>query len=86
MVSSLSPRGAFIETSAPSPVGSSLKIEMEMAGDRFRGFARVVHVQQEDPDRPYEPSGMGVLFFGADRQTEEILRKAVEELEARYLP
>jgi hypothetical protein len=57
-----------------------------MAGDRFRGFARVVHVQQEDPDRPYEPSGMGVPFFGADRQTEEILRKAVEELEARYLP
>ncbi len=86
VVSSLSPRGAFVETSDPLPVGSSLRVEMDMPHDRFRGFARVVHVQQEDPARPHEPSGMGVSFFGSDRDTERILRKAVKELEARYLP
>jgi diguanylate cyclase (GGDEF)-like protein len=86
VVSSLSPRGAFIEISDPLPVGTSLRIEMAMPQDRFRGFARVVHVQHEDATRPYEPSGMGVSFFGSDRDTERILRKAVKELEGRYLP
>ena len=86
VVSSLSPHGAFVETSDPLPVGTSLRIEMDMPNDRFRGFARVVHVRQEDPSQPHEPSGMGVRFFGADRDTERILRKAVKELEARYLP
>lgn len=86
VVSSLSPRGAFLETSDLLPVGSSLRLEMDMPTDRFRGFARVVHVQYEDPEHPQEPSGMGVAFFGSDRQTERILRKAVKELEARYLP
>lgn len=86
VVSSLSARGAYLETNDPLPVGSSLRIEMDTALDRFRGFARVVHVQKEDPRRPQEPSGMGVAFFGSDRDTERILRKAVKELEARHLP
>ena len=86
VVSSLSPRGAFVEMNDPLPVGTSLRIEMDMPQDRFRGFARVVHVQQDDPSRPHEPSGMGVSFFGSDRDTERILRKAVKELEVRYLP
>jgi diguanylate cyclase (GGDEF)-like protein len=86
VVSSLSPRGAFVEMNDPLPVGTSLRIEMGMPQDRFRGFARVVHVQREDTNQPYEPSGMGISFFGSDRDTERILRKAVKELEARYLP
>lgn len=86
VVSSLSPRGAFIEMNDPLPVGSSLRIEMEMPGDHFRGFARVVHAEREDASASPEPSGMGVTFFGSDRDTDRILRKAVKELESRYLP
>ena len=59
---------------------------MEMPQDPFRGFARVVHCEAGDPARPAEPSGMGVVFFGSDRDTERVLRKAVKELERRYLP
>ncbi|MBW2385433.1 MAG: EAL domain-containing protein [Deltaproteobacteria bacterium] len=86
VVSSLSPRGAFIELSEPLRMGSSLRIEMDLAGDRFRGFARVVHVHAEDADQPNEPSGVGVTFYGADRDEERLLRKAISELESRYLP
>ena len=87
VVSSLSPRGAFIETPDPLPVGSQLRLEIELPSDRFRVFARVVHCQTDDPDRPLSPAGgMGVAFFGPDPDTELALRKAVEERASRYLP
>jgi hypothetical protein len=86
VVSSLSIQGAFIEMSEPLRLGSSLQIDIDLGGDRFRGFARVIHVQEENPDQPNEPSGVGVLFYGADRDELQLLRKAVGELESRYLP
>jgi diguanylate cyclase (GGDEF)-like protein len=84
VVSSLSSRGAFIELSEPLERDSTLRLEMDLGGDRFRGFARVVHVHPEDPERPNEPSGIGVSFYGTDRDEDRLLRKAIGELEARY--
>jgi diguanylate cyclase (GGDEF)-like protein len=87
LLSSLSPRGAFVEMSDPLPVESQLRIEFELPTHRFRLFARVVHTQVEDADQPLtSTSGMGVVFFGPERETELALRKAVEERAARYLP
>jgi hypothetical protein len=85
IVSSLSPRGAFIELDDTPPVGTSMRIEMEVAGDRFRGFARAVHAHEEDPDSN-EPGGVGVVFYGTSRDEERLLRKAISELESRYQP
>jgi diguanylate cyclase (GGDEF)-like protein len=87
VMSSLSPRGAFVEMSDPLPVGSQLRLEFELSTDRFRLFARVVHRQQDDPDRPLSaPAGMSVVFHEPDRAADLALRKAVEESAARYLP
>jgi hypothetical protein len=86
VVSTLSSRGAFIEFSSPLKRGSSMRIEIELPNDRFRGFARVVSVTPDGPDRPEDPSGVGVTFYGLDRQSELTLRKAISELEARYQP
>jgi len=86
VVSSLSPLGAFVELSDPLPKGSSMRIEIDLGRDRFRGFARVIHVQTEDPERPNEPSGMGVKFYSFDRDEQRLLRKAVSEIQSRYLP
>jgi diguanylate cyclase (GGDEF)-like protein len=86
VVSSLSTRGAFLEMSEPFPFGSSLRIDIDLGGDRFRGFARVIHVQPEDPDQPSEPSGVGVTFYGAERDEMALLRKTISEIESRYLP
>ena len=61
-------------------------VEIELPSDRFRGFARVANVNQDDPNRPGDPSGVGVTFYALDRQSELTLRKAISELEARYQP
>jgi CheY-like chemotaxis protein len=80
VVSSLSVRGAFIELSDPPAAGSQLKLEIDLVHDQFRGFARVVYVQKD------EPSGIGVCFYGTSRDDDRMLRKTVKEIEARYVP
>jgi diguanylate cyclase (GGDEF)-like protein len=86
VISSLSTRGAFIEMSAPLAVGSQFQVEFDLSAARFRGFARVVHQQAEDPEQPSWVSGIGVVFFGLDREMTRILLEAVQEREARYCP
>jgi CheY-like chemotaxis protein len=80
VVSSLSVRGAFIELSDPPAAGSQLKLEIDLVHDQFRGFARVVYIQKD------EPSGIGVCFYGTSRDDDRMLRKTVKEIEARYVP
>jgi diguanylate cyclase (GGDEF)-like protein len=86
VLSSLSPRGAFLEMSDPLPVGASIRLEFDLSTDSFHLFARVVYQAQEDPDCLFSNSGIGVTFYGADRTTERELGKAVTERAARYLP
>jgi CheY-like chemotaxis protein len=86
VISSLSPRGAFIEMSDPLPEGSQIQLEFGVSGGRYRGFARVVHRQLENPEDPTAVSGVGVVFYGTDRETTRMLLEAVQEGEARYLP
>jgi diguanylate cyclase (GGDEF)-like protein len=86
VVSTLSARGAFVEMSDPLAYGSSLRIQIALGHDSVRAFARVVHVAEADPSRPGDPSGVGVAFYGFDRNEERLLRKAVSELRMRYLP
>jgi diguanylate cyclase (GGDEF)-like protein len=84
VLSSLSPSGAFIEMSDPLPVDSQLQLEFDVSGGRFRGFARVVYQQQEDPDEPSAVSGVGVVFFGTDKEMSRLLLHTVQEGESRY--
>ncbi len=86
VVSSLSPRGAFIEVAEPIEVGSSLRIEMDLKGDLYRGFGRVVYVHAESNASLDEPTGVGVTFYGAGREEERLLRKSIGELEFRFRP
>jgi diguanylate cyclase (GGDEF)-like protein len=86
VLSSLSPHGAFVEMSDPPPLGAELRLDFDLATDSFRLFARVLYHAQEDPDRPFSNSGMGVAFFGLERKVELRLVRAVEECAARYVP
>ncbi|MDP6979769.1 MAG: PilZ domain-containing protein [Myxococcota bacterium] len=86
VVSSLSPRGAFIELSEPLEEGSSLRIEMDLGGALYRGFGRVVYAQSESRAGTSEPTGVGVTFYGAGREEERLLRKSIGELEFRFRP
>jgi len=69
-----------------SLIGLYVSTDLVYGYSGVRGFARVVHVQPADPARPSEPSGVGVAFYGFDRGEERLLRKAVSELQMRYLP
>ncbi|MFT5442642.1 MAG: diguanylate cyclase (GGDEF)-like protein [Myxococcota bacterium] len=86
VVSTLSPRGAFIEVSEPMRKGSSMRIEIELAGEQYRGFARVAYVRTDESQRTYEPTGVGVTFYGTDREEDQLIRKAISDIEARFHP
>jgi hypothetical protein len=87
VLSSVSTRGAFIEISAPPEVGSQLQLEFELSGFRYRGFARVMYQRGVQSDANLSHSvGVGVAFFGSDRDTERQLDEAIKRCEARYLP
>ena len=86
VVSSLSPRGAFIEMSNPLPVGSQVRLDFDLDGSFFRGFARVVYQQHEESENPATTSGVGVFFYGSDRGTQQMLLRAVKVREAKYRP
>jgi hypothetical protein len=86
VISSLSSRGAFIEMSNPPELDSQFQLEFDVSGGHFRGFARVVHQQQESTEDGSTVSGVGVVFFGADRQMTRMLISTVQEGESRYRP
>ena len=85
VISSLSERGAFIEMKELPGVGAQLRVEFDLGNERFRGFARVVYQQREDSERVYRVPGVGVVFFGCDRDAERLLREVVKECRARYM-
>jgi diguanylate cyclase (GGDEF)-like protein len=84
VLSSLSPRGAFIEMADPLPVGSQVRLDFDLDGNLVRGFARVVYRQFEGSERPAATSGVGVFFYGFDRATQQVLLRAVKAREAKY--
>jgi diguanylate cyclase (GGDEF)-like protein len=86
VISSLSQRGAFIEMTDLLAVGAQLQIEFDLGGKQVRGFARVIYQQREDPEHLARTPGVGVVFFGIDREAERLLREVAMEREARYLP
>jgi len=84
VLSSLSPRGAFIEMADPLPVGSQVRLDFDLDGNLVRGFARVVYQRFESSEQLAITSGVGVYFYGFDRETQQILLRAVKAREAKY--
>jgi hypothetical protein len=86
VVSNLSASGAFIELEDPPPLEDTLRIEFELPPARARIFCRVLHQRINGRDGETRPSGIGVAFQWLDAATADMLRAAVEERAARYLP
>jgi EAL domain-containing protein (putative c-di-GMP-specific phosphodiesterase class I) len=87
VVSNLSASGAFIELDDPPSMGDSLRIEFELPPTRARLFCKVVHSRPAEVDGGFEkPAGIGVEFQWIDRETADLVRSAVEERSARYVP
>jgi CheY-like chemotaxis protein len=85
VLNSLSPMGAFVETTGSVEVGRPIRLEFELSTGRVRTFANVANVRPEQ-ENSSNGTGMGVVFYDLDTETETQIREAVEERRTRYLP
>lgn len=91
MVQNVSAAGILIRSSAPLPLGTSLRLQLDLSGiERFRpGFikpgrpdqqrlvvlGRIVRVEEVVPDTTYD---LGVVFVNIDPDDQEALMAYVE--------
>ena len=74
-VYNISPRGAFLETKGPIPLGSEIGLLLELAGRKALVRARVVRVQEPSW---LEIAGVGVAFLDLDDEAEAAIEAAIE--------
>ena len=86
VISSLSPRGAFIEMDDLLPVGTAFQLEFTMSDWPVSIKARVVYIVGLDVDGSGRPKGVGVVFLNRDRETGDRIVEEVEKRSARYTP
>ncbi len=85
VLSSLSPRGGFIEMDEPLEVGTTFQLEFTLSDWPVSLQARVAYVNGNGPNQRTEPSGIGVVFLGCDRETGDRIQEEVEKRAVRYV-
>ncbi len=86
VISSLSPRGAFIEMKNPLPVGTAFQLEFSLSDWPVSLRARVVYLVGNGAGEARRPEGVGVVFLDRDRETGDRIVEEVEKRSARYMP
>ncbi|MBW2543628.1 MAG: EAL domain-containing protein [Deltaproteobacteria bacterium] len=86
VISSLSPRGAFIEMDEPLPVGTAFQLEFSLSEWPVSLRARVVYLKGGEDNGSAQPTGVGVVFLDCDREVGDRIVEAVEKRSARYIP
>ena len=71
--SDLSSGGMFIESGAPAPAGTLIKLECDVneGAGTLRGVARVVWLREQESDG--QPPGMGVKFLKLEPGSRELI-------------
>jgi EAL domain-containing protein (putative c-di-GMP-specific phosphodiesterase class I) len=86
VISSLSPRGAFIEMDDPFSVGTAFQLEFSLSDWPVSIKARVVYLSENDAGELGGSGGVGVVFLDRDRETGDRIFEEVEKRSARYKP
>jgi len=86
VISSLSPRGAFIEMKDSLPVGTAFQLEFSLSDWPVSIRARVVYLVGNGAGEAGRPEGVGVVFLDRDRETGDRIVEEVEKRSARYMP
>jgi Tfp pilus assembly protein PilZ len=86
VISSLSPRGAFIEMDDPLPVGTAFQLEFSLSEWPVSLRVRVVYLKAREADGSVQPTGVGVVFLDRDREVGDRIVEEVEKRSARYIP
>ena len=85
VISSLSPRGAFVEMDDPLPVGTALQLEFSLSEWPVSMRARVVYLKGSEADGSTGATGVGVVFLDRDRETGDRILEEVGKRAARYI-
>jgi Tfp pilus assembly protein PilZ len=86
VISSLAPRGAFIEMDDPLPVGTAFQLEFSLSEWPVSLRARVVYLKGSDANGSAHPAGVGVVFLDRDREIGDRIVEEVKKRSARYIP
>ncbi len=86
VISSLSPRGAFVEMDQPLAVGTAFQLEFSLSDWPVSIRARVVYLVANDGTTGELPKGVGVVFLNRDRETGDRIFEEVAKRSARYTP
>jgi diguanylate cyclase (GGDEF)-like protein len=86
VISTLSPRGAFIEMDDPHPVGTAFQLEFSLSEWPVSVRARVVYLRASEVNGSVQPTGVGVVFLDRDREVGDRIVEEVEKRSARYIP
>jgi len=86
VISSLSPRGAFIEMDHPYPVGTAFQLEFSLSEWPVSLRARVVYAKEDPVGGSQSAAGIGVVFLNCDRETGDRIIEEVQKRSARYIP
>ena len=86
VISSLSPRGAFIEMEHPYSVGTAFQLEFSLEEWPISLRARVVYLREDRTGESQSAAGVGVVFLNCDRETGDRILEEVQKRSARYLP
>ena len=85
VISSLSPRGAFIEMGEAISVGTTFHLEFNLSDWPMRLRARVVSVEGGESNSVGKPSGIGVVFLDRDQETDARIQEEIEKRAVRYV-
>ncbi|MEZ4332522.1 MAG: EAL domain-containing protein [Myxococcota bacterium] len=86
-LTSLSRRGAFIESSDPYEVGQSIRVEIKVDGTHVRLFGSVAYCVDGDASVGHlRPAGIGVVFLEPDTETTAQVDAIIERIWTRHLP
>jgi hypothetical protein len=85
VVSTLSQRGAFLETPFPFPAETRITLEVALPEDQLVTKATVVYSRTASDRAPLgQPPGMGVTFTDLDRAVEDRLERFLARLQDRF--
>ncbi len=86
-LTSLSRRGAFIETADPYEIGQSIRLEFKVGTTHVRAFGNVSYRNEGGQENsPYRPSGVGVAFYESDGGVTDEIDGIIEQIWARHRP
>ncbi|HXV37694.1 MAG TPA: EAL domain-containing protein, partial [Myxococcota bacterium] len=85
VITSLSPRGAFVEMDDAPPVGTALHLEFSLGEWPVAIRARVVYLHGHEDGRSTRPAGVGVVFLDRDRDTEDRIIEEIEKGAVRFV-